>query len=342
MILSLKGIRFAYPDGFEALRKVDAEIEEKAFVVVLGESGSGKTTLLKVIAGLLDPQEGEVFLNGSEATSLETKSRDLSMVFQNNVLYPHLTIYHNVLLGLNGFGLSEEEMDERTKTILSAFGLRNYLNYKPKHLSEGQRQRVCICKALIREPSLLLLDEPLSNLDEPQRARIRKELKAIFEERDTSFLYVSHDLKDASMATEIWIMDKGRIVQRGTAKGIREMPHSLLAFRLITAGEINEYKVRVESGRALGGAFSLESDKPEGDYVLAFTYKDAFLDPKGPIEGEVYSCKLTNSGILLNIKLKDDSLLGCYVDEESEIKNGDVLRFDIDRKAIRLFDLKAN
>ncbi|MCR4561846.1 MAG: ABC transporter ATP-binding protein [Bacilli bacterium] len=345
MILELKNIKFTYPDGIEALHDINASIEKKSFVVVLGESGSGKTTLFKVISGIYNPDEGNVFIKDQDVTNIQTGSRDLTMIFQNFVLYPHLTIYHNVMVGLNGFEMDDEEKDRRVKNILSAFGLRNYLNFKPRHLSDGQKQRVCMCKALIREPSLFLMDEPLSNLDLPQRSKIKRELKDIFDSYDSTFIYITHDLKDAeSLGTTIWVMDNGTIVQQGTIRELRESPKTLKVFSLVTGNNINIYQVRCDGKKLIhaGFAMDLEENRSKSAYTLAFAYKDAFIDPNGPIEGEILSAKIADNGqILLNVKLKDESLFSCYVDEEEEIKNGDLLRFNVKRTGIKLFQAKS-
>ena len=347
MILELKDIKYSYPDGYIALENVNATIEDKSFVVILGESGSGKTTLFKVISGLFDPEEGQVFINDQDVTNVKTASRDLTMIFQNFVLYPHLTIYHNVMIGLNGFDMKDEEKDLRVKQILTQFGLGNYLNFKPRHLSDGQKQRVCICKALIREPSLFLMDEPLSNLDLPQRTRIKQELKETFNKYNSTFIYITHDVKDAEyLSTLVWIMDNGRIIQQGTLKEIKENPKNLKAFQLVYAGNINEYQVELDGKYLKNNAFSLpiNEKRTKKCYTLAFTYKDAYIDENGPIEGEVLSLKMVPSGLLINAKLKDDTLLGCIVEDdiETNINPGDILHFNVKDNKIKLFKSKSN
>ena len=346
MILELKNIEYTYPDGYIALEKINATVQSKSFVVVLGESGSGKTTLFKIISGLLDPDLGNVYINDKDITNVQTASRDLTMIFQNFVLYPHLTIYHNVMLSLNGFDLNNEEKDIRVKEILTEFGLRDYLNFKPRHLSDGQKQRVCICKALIREPSLFLLDEPLSNLDLAQRTKIKRELKNIFKKYDSTFIYITHDINDAELlSTLIWVMDTGRIIQQGSIKEIRENPKSLKVFELINGGNVNEFKVEYDGNKVTNNAFSFAittSKKAKKEYILGFTYNDVIIDEDGYIEGEVLSQKLTPNGLLINSKLKDDTLLGCVVDNDFEIDVGETIRFKIKDNKARLFNLKAN
>lgn len=345
MILELKDIRYTYPDGYIALDKVNATVPEKSFVVLLGESGAGKSTLFKVISGLADPDEGSVFINDQDVTNVKTASRDLTMIFQDFVLYPHLTVYHNVMVGLNGFVMSEEEKDLRVKEILTEFGLRNYLNFKPRHLSDGQKQRVCICKALIREPSLFLMDEPLSNLDLPQRERIKRELKNIFDKYHSSFFYITHDLKDAeTLATLIWIIDRGRVVQQGTLQEIRDNPKNLKSMELVYGGNLNEYQVSYDGRCAKNDAFALplEGKRTKKNYTLAFSYKGVCVDENGPIEGEALSLKMTSGGLLLNSKLKNGTLLGCVVDEDFEVDPGTLVRFSVKPGKAHLFQAKAN
>ena len=347
MILELKDIKYTYPDGYIALENLNATIEDKSFVVVLGESGSGKTTLFKIIAGILDPDEGNVYLTDIDVTNMKTASRDLTMVFQNFPLYPHLTIYHNVMLALNGFDMSEEEKDMRVKDILTSFGLQYYLNFKPKHLSDGQKQRVCIAKALIREPSLLLLDEPLSNLDLPQKIKIKAELKDIFKKYNSTFIYISHDIKDVEeLSTLVWIMNNGQIIQQGTLKELKEAPRNLKVFQLVNEGNLNEYDVEFDGKYLKNNAFSIpiNEKRTKKDYILAFTYTDTYVDENGPIKGEILSIKMLPSGLYINAKLKDDTLIGSIIedDEEINIKEGDVVHFNVKPNRLKLFSAKSN
>ncbi len=341
MILKLENITFLYDENIPALKDINASIEEKSFVVILGESGCGKTTLLKVIAGLLDQQNGNVFINDEDVTNLQTASRDVSMIFQNYVLYPHLTIYHNLMIGLNGFDLTNEQKDENVKNMLTLFGLRSYLNFKPRHLSDGQKQRVCIAKALLREPSLFLMDEPLSNLDQPQRMKIKKELKDVFHTGPSSFIYATHDIKDAEMlSTTIWVMDKGEIVQQGSLKQIRENPINLKVFRLINAGEINELKVHYDGKHLIHPSFKIpyKSKIGKGEYTLAGLAKDIYVEQNGPIKGEVLSLKVLGDNVLINAKLDDGSLINAVIEEEGDMKSGDTLHFNIHMDKIKLFN----
>ena len=347
MILELKDICASYPDGFQALENVNATIESKSFVVILGESGSGKTSLLKVIAGLLDPSTGSVSINDKDVTNLLTESRDLSMIFQNYVLYPHMTIYGNVMMGLNGFAISDDEKDKLAKQILTEFGLANYLNFKPRHISDGQKQRVAMCKALVRDPQLFLMDEPLSNLDLPQRVRIKKELKDIYERYNTSFIYITHDLMDAEMlSTQVWIMDYGTVVQTGTLSEIRKNPRTLKAYQLVYGGEVNTIPAKYEDGNLafLNHSIKFESDKKNGEYTLACSYSDFYVCKDGQFEGKIASVKVTPKGLILNVEISD-SVVSCYYDDsEEEINEGDVVRLQIKSNNIKLFksSRKAN
>ncbi len=341
MILKLNNIKFLYDNEVVALQDINVNVLEKSFVVILGESGCGKTTLLKVIAGLIDQEEGSIFINDEDVTNLRTSSRDVSMIFQNYVLYPHLTIYHNMMLGLNGFGLSDETKDKNVKAMLTLFGLGNYLNFKPRHLSDGQKQRICIAKALLREPSLFLMDEPLSNLDQPQKLKIMKELKDVYEKTNSSFFYATHDIKDAEMlATKVLVMDKGKIIQEGTLQEIREKPSNLKVFRLTNSGDINEYSIKYDGTSIIHNSFTIPySYKTEkGEYTLACLAKDVYLDKNGPINGEVLSIKLVNDKVLVNAKLDDGSLINALIDEEEDIKSGDKLRLNIKVNKIKLFN----
>lgn len=333
MVLKINNVSFDYPDGVSALRDINLEVPNKSFVVVLGESGCGKTTLLKVIAGLLDPQKGQVIINDEEVTEFTTASRDLTMLFQEFSLIPHMTVYENVLMSLNGIKIPNEEKDRLVKTILEQFGLRHYVNLKPRHLSVGQKQRVAICKSLIREPLLFLMDEPLASLDLSQRFRLKKELKNIFNNVSSSFVYVTHDYSDAEYLSDyLVVMDKGRILQTGTFKEIKANPKTLKVANLINGGNINTLEVECTGDQFKNSDFTLKNNVNLGQNKLNLVIPYKCLKPKqdGPIKGEFVSSKLVNGDQLLTIRLESGKLLYAQIpDEDIEFKEKDIVNFDV-------------
>ena len=333
MVLKINHVSFDYPDGVSALRDINLEVPNKSFVVILGESGCGKTTLLKVIAGLLDPQQGQVIINDEDVTTFTTASRDLTMLFQEFSLIPHMTVYENVLMSLNGIKLTNEEKDKLVKAILEQFGLRHYINLKPRHLSVGQKQRVAICKSLIREPQLFLMDEPLASLDLSQKFRLKIELKNIFNNVPSSFIYVTHDYLDAEyLADYLVIMDKGKIIQTGTFKEIRDNPKTIKTATLINGGNINSFEVSVVSNQLKNDDFTLKNTAKheQNKNILIIPYKSLVLKEDGPIKGEFMSSKLVNGDQLITVKLPSGNMIYAQIqDDEIEFKEKDIVCFDV-------------
>jgi len=326
MVLKISDLSFDYKDGVIGLDNVNFEVKDKNLIVVLGESGSGKTTLAKAISGVITPKSGRIILNDEDITDFITASRDLTMVFQNFLLYPHMTIYENVMVSLNGIKLSEDEKDKIVKDILTQFGLGCYLNFKPRNLSDGQKQRVAICKALVRQPYLFILDEPLANLDSPQRKAIRKELKALYEKTNSNFLYITHDIEDAEfLSTFIVIMDKGRVLQTGTLTQIRERPKTLKAAKLIFGGLVNV--IEKEDGDLFNKFYKRNSSSKE---KVAIPYKSISIKDNGEFCGRFLTAKITPKGIQLTLLLENDKEIYILIDEEDiNYKENDIIRFDV-------------
>ena len=214
-ILRIENLSFSYHDDkketkvFSSLR---FSIEKEKIVAFMGESGSGKTTLFRLISGLNYPDNGRICLSGKDITNDVPQTRELAMLFQNPVLYPHMTVYQNVMMGLNYFGLSEEEKDIKVKKVLSLLKLSSRVNYKPRHLSSGEKEKVCLAKAFVREPPLLLMDEPFHSIDPLGKKRLFETLKALKAEYQSTILMISHDFKEVSdFADEIIILKNGNI-----------------------------------------------------------------------------------------------------------------------------------
>lgn len=200
-----------------AVRCLDLLVPRGAFVAFVGPSGCGKTTLLRLIAGLETPDSGAIRLAGRDITATPPGKRDVAMVFQDYALYPHLSAFENIAFPLKVRKTPKRDIRTSVESLAETLGIGDLLNRKPSQLSGGQQQRVAIGRALIRSPALLLMDEPLSNLDAPLRLQMRRELSRLHRERGTTVLYVTHDPIEAlSLATIIVVMDKGRIVQVGT------------------------------------------------------------------------------------------------------------------------------
>jgi multiple sugar transport system ATP-binding protein len=218
-----------YPNGTRALGDVNIEINDGEFVVLVGPSGCGKTTLLRMVAGLEDITEGEIFIGEKLVNEVAPKDRDIAMVFQNYALYPHMSVYDNMAFSLKLRKLSKEEIDKKVKDAARTLEISELLERKPKALSGGQRQRVAMGRAIVRNPEAFLMDEPLSNLDAKLRVQMRAELGQLHTQLETTTLYVTHDQVEAmTMGDRVAVIRKGELQQIDTPREIYLYPKKYL------------------------------------------------------------------------------------------------------------------
>ena len=217
--LSLKGVEKIYPNGFKAVQNFNLDIADKEFIIFVGPSGCGKSTTLRMIAGLEDISAGTLEIDGKVVNDVEPKDRDIAMVFQNYALYPHMTVYENMAFGLKLRKLPKDEIDKKVRNAASILGLEALLDRKPKALSGGQRQRVAMGRAIVRNPKVFLMDEPLSNLDAKLRVQMRIEIAKLHESLGATIIYVTHDQTEAmTLGTRIVVMKDGVVQQVDTPK----------------------------------------------------------------------------------------------------------------------------
>ena len=226
-----------------AVTDFSLEIEDKEFMVLVGPSGCGKTTMLRMIAGLDETSEGEIYIDGKPMNGVQPKDRDIAMVFQNFPLYPQMTVYDNMAFGLKIRKMPKERIDERVREAARILGLEPYLMRKPKSLSGGQKQRVALGRAIVREPKVFLLDEPLSSLDAKLRARMRTEIAKLHHRLSTTFIYVTHDQVEAmTMGTKIAVMKDGIIQQVDSPQNLYDYPANLFVAGFIGAPQMNFFE----------------------------------------------------------------------------------------------------
>ncbi|HSL10779.1 MAG TPA: ATP-binding cassette domain-containing protein, partial [Actinomycetota bacterium] len=215
--IALDGVAKVYPDGTEAVRDLNLAIEDGEFMVFVGPSGCGKTTALRMIAGLEDISRGTVTIGDRVVNDVPSKDRDVAMVFQNYALYPHLSVYDNMAFGLRLRKTDKATIDERVKKAAAVLGLSQFIERKPRNLSGGQRQRVAMGRAIVREPQVFLMDEPLSNLDAKLRVQMRAEIARIQRDLGVTTLYVTHDQTEAmTMGDRVAVIRKGQLQQIDT------------------------------------------------------------------------------------------------------------------------------
>ena len=238
--LKLEHVYKVYPSGVQAVTDFSMDIEDKEFIVFVGPSGCGKSTTLRMIAGLEEISDGDLYIDGVRMNDIQPKDRDIAMVFQNYALYPHMTVYDNMAFGLKLRKMPRAEIDARVKEAARILGLETYLQRKPKALSGGQRQRVALGRAIVREPKVFLLDEPLSNLDAKLRATMRTEITKLHHRLATTFIYVTHDQVEAmTMGTRICVLKDGIIQQVDAPQKLYDYPANVFVAGFIGTPQMN-------------------------------------------------------------------------------------------------------
>ena len=227
-------------EGVVAVEDFNLEIKDREFIVLVGPSGCGKSTTLRMVAGLESISGGELYIDGKLMNDVAPKDRDIAMVFQSYALYPHMTVYDNMAFPLKLRKLPKDEIDKKVREAAETLGITQYLDRKPKALSGGQRQRVAIGRAIVREPKVLLMDEPLSNLDAKLRNQMRAEIIKLRQKIDTTFMYVTHDQTEAmTLGDRIVVMKDGEVQQIGTPQEVFETPANLFVAGFIGVPQMN-------------------------------------------------------------------------------------------------------
>jgi multiple sugar transport system ATP-binding protein len=236
-----------YGDGPAVIEDLNLEIHDHEFLVLVGPSGCGKSTALRMIAGLEDISSGDLYIGGTRVNDVAPKDRDIAMVFQNYALYPHMNVYDNMAFSLRLRGTPKSEMDRRVNSAADMLGLRDYLLRRPRALSGGQRQRVALGRALVREPKVFLLDEPLSNLDAKLRVQTRTEISRLHQTTGTTFIYVTHDQVEAmTMGDRIAVLNAGKIQQLGSPQELYDTPANLFVAGFIGSPSMDFFNGRLQ------------------------------------------------------------------------------------------------
>ena len=282
--LSLKNICKVYPNGFEAVKNFNLEIADKEFIIFVGPSGCGKSTTLRMIAGLEDISSGELKIGDRVVNDVEPKDRDIAMVFQNYALYPHMTVYDNMAFGLKLRKVPKDEIDKMVKEAAKILDLTQLLDRKPKALSGGQRQRVALGRAIVRDPQVFLLDEPLSNLDAKLRAQMRTELSKLHKKLGTTFIYVTHDQTEAmTMGDRIVVMKDGYIQQIDSPINLYENPVNKFVAGFIGSPQMNFIPAKLIMAN--------------GKYTVEFGSEDTKTSRGRKFYVELPSAKADNEGL---------------------------------------------
>ena len=362
--LSLRNIYKIYPGDVTAVHDFNLEIEDKEFIVLVGPSGCGKSTTLRMVAGLEDISKGELYIDDKLVNNVPPKDRDIAMVFQSYALYPHMTVYNNMAFGLKLKKVSKEEIDRRVREAAEILGLEPFLNRKPKALSGGQRQRVALGRAIVREPKVFLMDEPLSNLDAKLRVQTRAEITKLHKRLQTTFIYVTHDQTEAmTMGTRIVVMKDGYIQQQDTPQNLYDYPANLFVGGFIGMPQMNVFRARLEKrGNAIFAVFgdsaicvpSGKIQRMTGDYIGKEVYmgirpenihdEAAFTSayPESCLEAKVEMVEQMGSETYLYLTAPGwDKTFIARVGPRTMFRAGDTVTVGLDVNRLHFFDVET-
>ncbi|MFB9885159.1 ABC transporter ATP-binding protein [Balneatrix alpica] len=307
--ITLKGIKKQW-EHFTAVKNLDLEIKDKEFLVLLGPSGCGKTTTMRMIAGLEDPSQGDIFIGDRRVNDLEPKDRDVAMVFQSYALYPQMTVLENIEFPLKIRGLDKEERRRQAEKAANLVELGNLLGRRPRELSGGQRQRVALARAIVRQPEVFLMDEPLSNLDAKLRGTMRAQLKHLHHELATTTVYVTHDQIEAmTLASRIAVINKGEIQQLDTPENIYNDPANLFVATFIGSPPMNIVRGNLKDGVFSGPGTQIAGFATDinAEVYLGIRAEDleVVAAGQGHINAPVYSLELTGESTMVTVRVGD-------------------------------------
>ncbi|MGH2618606.1 MAG: ABC transporter ATP-binding protein [Thermomicrobiales bacterium] len=329
----------------EAVTNLNLDIPDGQFMTLVGPSGCGKSTTLNMLAGLDDVTEGEIYIDDQEVSGLPPGERDIAMVFQNYALYPHMSVRDNLAFALKVRHESRESVQQKVARAARLLGIEELLDRKPRQLSGGQRQRVALGRALVREPRLFLLDEPLSNLDAKLRVQMRAELKLLFDRLETTVVYVTHDQAEAmTMSDRVAIFDKGVVQQVGAPLELYDRPANTFVAGFLGSPPMNFFEAEIANGRLHGSGFSFELPEWAGtvarvaSVVLGIRPEDlTFSEQPGLTPAAITLVEPMGSSTIVFTQL-GDKLVAIETDKDTGLRVGSRVNLDIDPNRIHMFD----
>ncbi|WP_128895401.1 ABC transporter ATP-binding protein [Longirhabdus pacifica] len=344
--IHLVNIIKSYDGKTKVVEDINVEIQEGEFFVLVGPSGCGKSTMLRMIAGLEDITEGDLFINGNKATSLLPHERNLSMVFQNYALYPHMTVEKNITFGLYKQKLSKSEQKKRCDEAAEMLGLTPYLQRKPKALSGGQRQRVALARAIVTQSPICLMDEPLSNLDAKLRTKMRSELRQLQRLLGITMVYVTHDQTEAmTMADRMMILNHGQIQQVGKPLEIYNQPNNEFVATFIGAPPMNVANMKVIDHTCVLSdhiTIPLPHDvDPTASYAkIGVRAEDITLASENDylFTGEIVNVEILGTETLLTFAIDEKNQWLAKLNGQWDIQIGEKVPLSIESHHIHLFD----
>lgn len=358
--LSLKNINKTYPNGFVAVKDFNLEIADKEFIIFVGPSGCGKSTTLRMVAGLEEISSGELWIGDKLVNDVEPKDRDIAMVFQNYALYPHMSVYDNMAFGLKLRKTPKEKIDKLVHEAAKILDIEHLLDRKPKALSGGQRQRVAMGRAIVRNPKVFLMDEPLSNLDAKLRVQMRIEISKLHQRLQTTIIYVTHDQTEAmTLGTRIVVMKDGYVQQVDSPINLYNKPQNLFVAGFIGSPQMNfiESKV-VKSGsnvKLMFGSHSITVSESKAKKLVSGGYEgktvilgirpedvkdeEMFISssPESVIEATVRVYELLGAEVYLYLTV-DQFEITARVNPRTTARPGDTIKVALDLSKIHIFD----
>jgi multiple sugar transport system ATP-binding protein len=357
--VSFKGVYKRFAGDVVAVKDLNIDVADKEFLILVGPSGCGKSTSLRMLAGLEEISEGEITIGDRVVNNVAPKDRDIAMVFQSYALYPHMTVYDNMAFGLRLRKTPKQVIDQRVREVAKSLGIEQLLDRKPRQLSGGQRQRVAVGRAIVREPAVFLLDEPLSNLDAKLRVETRAFISKLHQRLGTTFIYVTHDQTEAmTMGTRIAVMSAGELQQIDTPQTLYDRPNNVFVAGFIGSPSMNFFdnaklveadgKMWVDSGlfRVAVPESRHEELRPAIGQDLIFGIRPEhihdphFLSPgivPSPIEANVDVVELMGNEKLVYLEENGKTFIA-RMDPRSAVSVGQRIQVVVDINSIRLFD----
>ena len=361
--ISLKNIYKVYPGDVTAVHDFCLEVEDKEFIVLVGPSGCGKSTTLRMIAGLEEITKGELLIGDRVVNNVEPKDRDIAMVFQNYALYPHMSVYKNMAFGLQLRKVPKAEIKTKVEAAARILDIEPLLNRKPKALSGGQRQRVALGRAMVRDPAVFLLDEPLSNLDAKLRTAMRAEITKLHKRLGTTFVYVTHDQTEAmTMGDRIVVMKDGFIQQVDTPQKLYDAPCNMFVAGFIGTPQMNFLPASIQKSEAGycaahdNGTLPIPPGCVSPQVIAAFEGKDVMLGIRpedlhiepvymdqpttGVIDAEVDLAELMGSEIYLYGTTGKTKVIA-RIPSRSPVRNNEQIQLAVDCDRLHIFDMET-
>ncbi|SCH69848.1 MULTISPECIES: ABC transporter ATP-binding protein [unclassified Romboutsia] len=348
-MIHINKLRKVYDNGYEALKSINLEIKEGELICLLGPSGCGKTTILNLLAGLLDPTSGDIKFDNESIINKHPKDRNIGLVFQNYALYPHMTVLENVMfpLTVGNKKKPKEEAMKIAKEYMKITSIEELANKKPGEMSGGQQQRVAITRALVQNPKILLLDEPLSNLDARLRLKIREEIRRLVKEIGITTIFVTHDQEEAlSISDRIVLMNQGIVQQFDIPQNLYLEPANLFVAKFMGNPIINIFEMHKEGDMLVGKDFSIDlnlltknrikEDFNESKYIIGIRAEYFVVSDNSLFKAKIETVELIGKDCILNFKINNKNAKS-ITDINQGICEKDEVGFDIEYGGIYIF-----